>query len=241
MKYGGILNNLVAFLSEHKVTHLSQFTATLFDRFRASRKSDHHAKTLYCEAIVLKQFLKWCVSRKLLSENPLAGVKLSKPPLEPKEGPGLDQVNRILSALTLIKRTMVAVLSFTGMRSGELQRLRPEDVDLAGGWIHIRSREGAETKTRLSRTVPIHARLRLFLEALSRRHRPWLFTMAPNRRDPKGDNKPNVKRLNEDFLMVVASLKLPAGRDGSFTLHSLRHFFETFTVNAGIPQGVVDT
>lgn len=40
---------------------------------------------------------------------------------------------------------------------------------------------------------------------------------------------------------MVASLGLPAGRDGGFTLHSLRHFFETFTVNAGIPQRVVDT
>ncbi len=33
----------------------------------------------------------------------------------------------------------------------------------------------------------------------------------------------------------------PAGRDGGFTLHSLRHFFETFAVNEGIPQRVVDS
>jgi integrase len=241
VKYRGILDTFVAFLDTHKVTRLAQLTAPTFDRFRAARKDDHHPKTMYCEGVVIKQFLKWCKSRNLLVENPLAEFKLSKPVLEPKEGPSLEQVNRILTALPESQRTLVAVLTFTGMRSGELQRLKPEDADLVGNWMHIRSREGAETKTRVSRKVPIHARLRPLLEALSRRPRPWLFTMAPSRRYPRGDHHLNVKRLNEDFLKVVASLGLPAGRDGGFTLHSLRHFFETFAVNAGIPQRVVDT
>ncbi len=52
----------------------------------------------------------------------------------------------------------------------------------------------------------------------------------------------NPKQLNEDFLTLVKDLKLPAGRkQGGFTLHSLRGFFETLCVNAGIPQRVIDT
>jgi hypothetical protein len=47
--------------------------------------------------------------------------------------------------------------------------------------------------------------------------------------------------LNEDFLAIVKELNLPAGRFEGFTLHSLRHSFETIAVNAGIPQRVVDT
>jgi integrase len=240
VKYRGILDTLVGFLSGHRATRLAQFTATLFDRFRAARKRGRHPKTMYTEGVVVKQFVKWCKSRKLVAENPVAEFKLSKPPLEPKEGPSLDQVNRILSAFGGLKRTMAALLVFTGMRAGELQRLTPEDIDLAGGWVHIRSRQGAETKTRLSRKVPIHPRLRPLLEAVPRRRRPWMFTMPPSRRYPRGDHCLNVKRLNEDFLSVVSSLGLRAGRDGGFTLHSLRHFFETFTVNAGIPQRAVD-
>ena len=241
VKYRGVLNNLVVFLTAHRASLLTQLTAAMFDRFRASRKPDHHVKTLYCEGVIIKQFIKWCKSRKLLIENPLDECKLTKPPMEPKEGPGLAQILQILAALSKPKRTMIAVLAFTGMRSGELQQLQPEDVDLGGNWIHIRSREGAETKTRQSRKVPIHARLRLFLATLPARQRPWLFTMAPSKKYPSGDHRLNVKRLNEDFLKVVASLGLPAGRDGGFTVHSLRHFFETFTVNEGIPQRVVDT
>jgi integrase len=58
---------------------------------------------------------------------------------------------------------------------------------------------------------------------------------------PRGDRPVNIKRLNERFRRVVQRLGLPVGRENGFTLHSLRHFFETFTVNAGIPQRVIDT
>ena len=34
---------------------------------------------------------------------------------------------------------------------------------------------------------------------------------------------------------------MPTGRKDGFVIHSLRHFFETFCVNAGIPQRVIDT
>ena len=36
-------------------------------------------------------------------------------------------------------------------------------------------------------------------------------------------------------------MNLPAGlKEDGYTIHSLRHFFETYCVNAGIPQRVVD-
>jgi integrase len=191
--------------------------------------------------VVIKQFFKWARSRKLLIENPIADYKLVKPPLEPKEGPSLEQVDRILAAFPAAQQTPMAVLAFTGMRAGELERLHLQDIDLKGNWVHIRSREGLATKTGLSRKVPIHARLRPLLDALPGRPRPWLFTWPPSKRYPDGNQPLNVKKLNEQFKDVVRALGLPTGRGSGFTLHSLRHFFETFTVNAGIPQRVVDT
>jgi excisionase family DNA binding protein len=157
-------------------------------------------------------------------------------------GPSLAEVDRILAALEEPDRTPVAVLAFTGMRSGELQRLKPDDVDLAGNFLHVVSRAGAETKTRQSREVPIHARLRPLLAALPRRARPWLFVAPPGRACTSGARPLNVKRLNERFLAALKVLGLPAGRaGGGYTLHSLRHAFETVAVNARIPQRVVDT
>ncbi len=49
------------------------------------------------------------------------------------------------------------------------------------------------------------------------------------------------KRLNDYFVALLTKLKLPASRkENGSTLHSLRHFFETFCVNADIPQRAVD-
>jgi integrase len=127
------------------------------------------------------------------------------------------------------------------MRAGELQRLRSNDIDFDANWIYVRSRPGAETKTRESRQIPIHQRLRFILASLPRTKGPWVFNSEPSKKYPAGDHMVNVKRLNEQFQRVVKGLGLLTGREAGFTLHSLRHFFETFAVNAAIPQRVVDT
>jgi integrase len=91
------------------------------------------------------------------------------------------------------------VLAFTGMRAGECQHLLPEDVDLDGGWIHIISREGAETKTRESRKVPLHARLTAILRQLPKSRGLWYFTAQPSRNFPVGDHHLGVKHLTRIF------------------------------------------
>jgi integrase len=138
-----------------------------------------------------------------------------------------------------VRQVHFALLAFVGVRSGEL-RLKPEDIDLAGNWIHIISRPGAATKNRKSRKIPIPARLLPLLQALPRSG-PWLFTQPASKLYPNGDHQLNVKRLNEEFQKVVKKLGMPVGRKNrGFVLHSLRHHFETACVNAGVPQRAVD-
>ncbi|MGL4465336.1 MAG: tyrosine-type recombinase/integrase [Planctomycetia bacterium] len=240
VKYRGVLDLFLKYLESCRVVRLAQTTAGHFDRYRAARRKIRHRKTVYCEGVIVKQFFKWARSRKMIVDDPLVDVRLEKPPLEPKEGPSLAQVDALLEAAEEPLRRRLAVLAFTGMRSGELQRLRPQDVDLVGGWIHILSRPGAETKTRQSRKVPIHARLRAVLEALPRTPRPYLFTAEPSPKYPTGGRPMNTKRLNDQFVRLATRLKLPTGREAGLVIHSLRHFVETFTVNAGIPQRVID-
>jgi integrase len=241
VKYQGVLNAFAKFLAGHRVTKLSQLATRHLDLYRAERAAVRHRKTLYVEGVILKQWTKWCMSRRLVASNPLAEVKLVKPMLEPKGGPTLDQVNSLLEAADEPLHSQLAVLAMTGMRSGELQRLRPEDVDLVGGWVHIVSRPGAETKTKVSRKVPIHQRLRAVLEALPTTKRPFLFTAGPSANYPDGTNHINAKRLNEQFVRLAGLLGMPTGRKDGFVIHSFRHFFETYCVNSGIPQRVIDT
>ncbi len=239
VKYRGILQTLVQFLRELNVTQMTRFGAAHFDRFRAHRKKDHQLKTLYNEGVVVKQFCRWAKRRKIILENPLEEIKLSKPKLIPKAGPELNQINMLLEEGKGKMHVMVATLAFTGIRSGELQRLRREDVDLTGNWIHIVSRPGAETKTRSSRKIPIHPRLRQILVN-------WpvssglYFTAEPSAKFPEGDHCISTKKLNERFGGLLSKFNLPKGRAEGFTIHSLRHSFETICINAGIPQRAVD-
>jgi integrase len=57
------------------------------------------------------------------------------------------------------------LLAKTGVRTGELTQLLIEDVDLAAGWLYVRSRPelGAQTKTRRERAVPLIAEIGLVL------------------------------------------------------------------------------
>jgi integrase len=241
VKYAGVLNAFATFLAEHRVTRLAKVGARHFDQYRVRRTADCHRNTVYGDSTILKQLFKWAKSRRYLTDNPLADIKVAKPVAEPKGGPTLDQVTRLLGSADEPLRSQLAVLAFTGMRSGELQRLRPEDVDPAGGWVHIVSRPGAETKTRTSRKVPIHDRLRPVLAALPTKRRAWLFERGPSKKYPAGGRPINTKSLNDRFARLAGDLGMPVGRKAGFVIHSLRHFFETFTVNAGIPQRVIDT
>ena len=242
VKYTGVLGLFREFLAGHRVTRLAQVTAGHFDRFRAERTETRRRKTVLCECTILKGFFRWAKSRRLIVDNPFADIRLTRPPMIPKAGPSLAEIDRILATAQGALGRMLTLLVCTGMRSGELQRLRQEDVDLAGNWMHIESRVGAETKTRKSRKIPIHARLRPIIEAqLEKGRGPWLFAAKPSKKYPVGGNWISTKRLNENFQTLLAELKLPAGRAQGFTTHSIRHFFETFTVNSGIPQRVIDT
>ena len=119
--------------------------------------------------------------------------------------------------------------------------LRPIDVDLEGGWIHIAARAEWTPKNRQSRKVPIHPRLRQCLGKLPRTDRPYLFCAPPSKKYPAGDHYLKVKHLNEYLQRLAKLLGMSTGRkNDGLVLHPLRHFFETHCVNAGIPQRVVE-
>ena len=111
------------------------------DRFQAERReAGADLNTCSFECTLIKQMLKWCVSRELIDRSPLPNYKIEKPAREPKPSPAFEELQRILRASTSGRRVLLQILAFTGVRSGEMQRLLKEDVDLESGWIHVRSR-----------------------------------------------------------------------------------------------------
>ena len=125
VKYRGMLELFKKFVSERNVQAMSEITLLLIDKFQIQRRQAIAATSLHNEGVMLKTFLYWCKQRKLIAENPLEGVNYKRPRKEPRGGPSLQQVNEILANASEIRFPVLAVLAFTGMRSGECRNLRP--------------------------------------------------------------------------------------------------------------------
>ena len=240
-KQRGILQRFTDFVQATGVHHLADVDLRSIDSYRASRKPALSPKSMHNEGQLLKQFFSWCAERLLINRNPLALRRFQRPKYSPKPSPSLCQVNAILKEASAIRFPVLALLAFTGTRSGEAAHLQIQDIDFDGNWIHFVSREGFETKTGESRKVPIHPHLRPELvKAIGSRKSGWVFTALPSRKFPNGDHHISTKHLNNDFLKVLKTLNIPSGQNGGFTVHSLRRAFKTICVNANIPREVVD-
>ena len=96
--------------------------------------------------------------------------------------------------------------------------LRPQDVDLEHGWIHVVGRQGWLPKTRRARKVPVPPVLVEYLRehlAALRKGQPYFFCALPSRKFPKGGHHVNVRRLNEDFQELAKSLGLSVAARGT--------------------------
>ena len=75
---------------------MNQFDLTFLDKYRAIRAQNRKPKTIYNEIVILSQLTRFAVSRKMLLQNPLAGLKLKKPKPTPQPCFDDEQVEKIL-------------------------------------------------------------------------------------------------------------------------------------------------
>lgn len=121
--------------------------------------------------------------------------------------------------------TMCRMSLYTGMRLGELAKLKWGHVDLAGGLIHVMDAKNAE-----NRVVFISERLR---EVLSR-----LDLQGPDDLVFSTTNGKSIGWLSHTFTRAVKALGFNDGIEDSrhrLTFHSLRHSFASWAVIAGTP------
>jgi integrase len=135
----------------------------------------------------LSQFLNFSKLEGWIESNPLAGIKVERPPRAPVVIFDVKQVIRIIEAAdkSAARDTVLpyaALCLFAGLRpSSEAEKLRWQDIHLATGDIHVR----AETsKTREERFVPMAANLIAWLETCPKRpHGPVIGASYTHFRD----------------------------------------------------------
>lgn len=92
--------------------------------------------------------------------NPFGDLQLDRMRIEDSKAIFLfDEASELKFLRTALgtERWLHFILAKSGMRSGELCHLLIEDLDLAGGWLHVRNKVelGWQIKTRNERSIPL--------------------------------------------------------------------------------------
>ena len=143
----------------HKLIFENMFSAT-----------PHQKKNLHK---ALRRVFEMAVEEGAINRNPARSIKVKIPSPKQKVLTSED-ADKLLREGKLCNHRFYphwAVALFTGMRNGEIYSLRVSDVDLEAGIIHVAkqftSKDGLhETKTNLSRVIPIADELRPLLKWL---------------------------------------------------------------------------
>ena len=117
----------------------------------------------------LNCFFNWLKTKSRLKENPLKKVVVPKPSFKDMRALEDADVRKLYSAVTLrssntfvLRRdtAMLSLLTFTGIRLGEFISLEVRDIDFEKHLLCVRS---ATSKSKHTRTIPIHPTLLLHL------------------------------------------------------------------------------
>lgn len=198
----------------------------------------------------LRAFLNWAAEAGYLSSRPLDDVE--KPKKEKKSAAFLatDELERLLTCIDVHhKQTenavgerpdvqwlkdIIRVAVCTGLRRGELVRLRWTEVDLTQRLLTVRSRDGEKTKSGHERQLPLRGDA---LDVLRRRHTERDDGLdGPVFTDRRGlPIKPD--RATKRFKFFVRKAKLK-GRE-RLRFHSLRHTCGSWLAMKGVPMRVI--
>lgn len=235
MKYRGVLNRFVAHCHTAGVRLMHAISVQTIDEFGVRRRRDGMAaKTVYTELTIIRQWLNFAVTRRMLTASPVAGTKLVKPKPTPRDYWRQDKLDAIVDAAKGPYKAAYLLMSETGMRVGEVIHLTHDDLTLDGPTpvAHIRAKEvvaGAKPwrpKNGEERAVPLSPRAVAMLCSLPRRRR-WVIDRM-NGTAATANQPANDRHILGYLKTVLAKL----GLEG--TNHKFRHSFCTIAVLAGV-------
>jgi integrase/recombinase XerD len=142
-----------------------------------------------------------------------------------------DEVRKMLAVTKtdtagLRSRAMLETLYATGLRSGELVRLTPYDVDTEDRMLRVIEGKGGK-----DRNVPLTKAACVAIDAYIQRARPRLLGRRPTSRLFVGDKGGSLSQ--NMLLKYVRLLCKAAGIKKRITCHTLRHSIATHLLRAG--------
>ncbi len=189
------------------------------DRLRLRILKDKAPQTAKLTLALLRRIVSFGVKRQLC-ESLCFHLEMPKVNNLKTEDLTPDQLETLLKAIeadpNLQAANFMRMALFTGMRRGELFKLKWQDVDFHQGFIHIRGPKGGQDMK-----IPLNQAARSLLGGHPRTDSPYVF---PGR----GGNQ------RTDINKQVARIKQAAGLPKNFrALHGLRHVYASMLASSG--------
>ena len=224
-------------------------------------KSFLRSMTKYSDSVIKKTYqqltaaFKVAVEKGIIEKNPMdaSDIRRPKSSKKPKDVRGLtrEEQARFLEALRDFKiprnrneyKLQLLIELYSGMRMGEINALKPENIDFENGLIHVRStvsrgleyrvfiKEGAKTDAGI-RDIPINKALEPVLqEAMERKRRNPLGLVFY---DHLKNDLITTSQVNCFFHRICKKAGISVRGQ-----HALRHTFATRCIEADVPPVVL--
>lgn len=212
---------------EHsQVEMLEDITPRMIEKYLAHRLGNVSRATANKNLRTLSASLNRAVERGYLAENPAEDIDQVREPERDIRVLSAEEVEKLLGACHSTRwRALVTLAVTTGMRLGEMQALRWEDVDLEKGAVEVKNTPDHRTKSGKNRTLPLPEETVQVLDRLDR-NGPYVFHTSTGR--PWNNN------LQRGFRRIVEK----AGVEYC-SIHDLRRTFISHLAMEGASAAVV--
>lgn len=227
-RYKGVFKNFVTFCNSKSITKIEKLDQRLLNQYRMERANKVKDSTRYYESERLMEFGLYLVSEGILSSPPFSLAKVRKPTKEPLPWFTLSDVEAILNIADQKDSEIFETLAFTGLRIGEIRRLKWSDIDFNNGTLTVLSTLKNPTKNKASRIVPLHIRV-LKVLSKAKRNSEFVFTASASAKHPNGDGQINKNGLSIRLKKICKKISIKG------CLHSFRKFFCSYMANKGVP------
>lgn len=202
----------------------------MLGRPHARTGEDLAAGTKASERSYLRNFFAWMKKQKYRRDNPAKALPKVKIPRRQPRPFHLAQVDAILfSGGYKRTRDLITIAALSGLRIGEIVRIRAEDVDLETGTLT------SERKGGYLHTITLHPIL-LELARSYPRAGWWFPSPYPNREFPNGGGHILMKSASTRISYAIRRAGIT---DRRLTGHSFRHFCATMMLAEGASIRVV--
>lgn len=184
----------------------------------------------------LRVICRRALRRSEIAANPTIGLELPAPGARSERVATPEEAAALLAALPVEDRALWATALYAGLRRGELQALRREDIDLRRRVIRVRRGwdrfEGEiDPKSRAgTRVVPIPAELAAVLKPHLAREPHFELVFGRSDLQPFNDAP-----MNRALRLWTSAELEPIG------LHQCRHTYATFMIAAGVNVKALQT